>query len=223
MHRNQTLLLLALVVGLLQIAPPRSAAASSEDAEMRRKTEEVERLRQQLQRAEEDLKRLQSRESKPAEVAPPQAPVPAPAAAPPPSVPAPPVPALPPLQPGEVIDAGTLIGHFQADPAQAESRYRKQTFALRGEVLRFNPKLARRAYDVILVSPDPRVELVCSFGYEEPFRSVYTRERGRTLVARLGETSAQTLWRVGQTTVIRGRCAGLKDGVIHFTRCARVP
>ncbi len=130
-----------------------------------------------------------------------------------------PVAGLPPLKPDEIMDAAELVQQFKSDPPAADQRYRKKTFRVRGVIERFEPKLFIRKYDVLLESPDRFVRVVAVFDYPNDYKSIYTTQRGQTLVGKPAENKEVTLLRAGQTLVLQGRCKGARDTEIVFTGC----
>jgi hypothetical protein len=207
-------LLLALSFGV-GVATTRAQPARP-DGELRRKGEEVERLEEELRRARQELERLRKENQTLRQS-------PAPAAALP-SNPAPAVlPAdLPAIQETNSIPAGVLVEHFRADAAAADARYRDRVFLVTGEVVDFETALLGRTYSVRLHTPERLVRVVCRFNYVDKYRSVMTRDKGRTLVGRIDDRAARVLFRLGDQVVIRGRCQGMKDEEILLTGCGRV-
>jgi hypothetical protein len=86
-------------------------------------------------------------------------------------------------------------------------------------ISRFETKVARRNYEVVLESTDRAHPVVAGFAYLERYRAVYTRDHGQSLFARLGDREESALLRTGEVVVIQGRCLGLKNGAIQFDRC----
>ncbi|HYT59537.1 MAG TPA: hypothetical protein VEL06_05170 [Haliangiales bacterium] len=126
---------------------------------------------------------------------------------------------LPPLKPDEIMDAAELVQQFKTDPPAADQRYRRKTFRVRGVIERFEPRLFVRKYDVLLESPDRFVRVVAVFDYPNDYKSIYTTQRGQTLVGKPAENKEVTLLRAGQTLVLQGRCKGAHDTEIVFTGC----
>ena len=185
--------------------------ANSSDAAIRRKLEEIERLKSDLLKAEQELRRLQPEVSSTAPVAPG---IPAGSVAPPLNL-----ADLPALTPETIVNVDTLAAHFRADRAAAEARYLKQTFIIEGNVTRFNPKVARRSYDLIFEPAERAPLVVAQFDYREHYRAVYTRDHGQSLYARINDRDESALLRIGDPIRFRGRCAGMKDGTVRLTRC----
>jgi len=197
------------------------APAPAQAAELQQKAEDVERLRQQLEQAQRELERLEveNRRLKAEQAAPPPARAGSPGAPARVSPPAPPLATLPPLAAGETVAASDLAGHFRQDPSGATARYAKRTFRVRGVVDRFDTKLLVRNYDVVLEVPDQAFTVVCQFNYVKEHRAVYTKERGRLLVARSGERGERLLLQVGQAVIITGKCGDAHDGQVVFRDC----
>ncbi len=222
-------LILVAVATALVLAPARLAAADDSAAELKRKQEEVERLKRELDKAQSDVKRLQKenqRLRKDEAATPPAAAQPGaaktPAAAPAAAVPpAKPIATLPPLGPDEMVELADLIGHYRTNPEAAAQRYHKKTFRIRGEVSRFDVKTFRRSYDVFLVSPDPAVRLVCEFNYaaDNNTSSVYTAKRGSELVRSMTRGTTFPILAIGDQVTIRGKCTGLEHGELVLSGC----
>lgn len=207
---------LAVSLILLLATPAFAADAASAETDLKRKQEEVERLKRELDKAQTDLNKTQSdlkklekeneRLRKEKTVLPP--PAKAPAA---PAQPVKPIATLPPLGSDELVEVAEWVGHFRADPAAAAQRYDKKIIRLQGEIAGFDAQMLGRTYEVLLVSPDPALRVVCKFSYlEQDWRSVYTQDRGRKLVRTSQRGGEKVLLEVGQTVTFKGRCLGLK-------------
>jgi hypothetical protein len=210
------------------------------DEEFRRKADEVQKLKQDLARRESELKRLreendrlhrdaeQRRAREAADLARRNAeletlkeenqrlarerkPIP----------PSPPLETLPELQADAVVEARDIVLYYRADLAAAEQRFKKRTFRIRGAIERFEPRMFMRRYDVLLESPDKSVSVVCKFTYAEGWTAVYTKDRGRDLVAKEGPSETR-LMKAGDTVTLRARCEGLKGSELEFSRCEQV-
>jgi type II secretory pathway pseudopilin PulG len=166
--------------------------------------EEVERLRQENER----LRQEQPRPDRAAVVSPAAGEL----------KPVTPIQNLPPLTAGAVVDVDELVGHFLTEPASAARRYADQTFRVKGAVDRFDRALVAREFSVILASPDRATAVKFKFNYVDQYHRVFTAKDGRELVARHAPGSETTLLIVGDTVVLGGRCHGLKDGTITFTK-----
>jgi len=197
-------------------------------AEARRQKEaEVQRLKQDLARAEAEAAKLNQAEDQPKNATTP------PAAA---SVtssdsttprggrPAPAKPAGDPLslKRDEIVDAAELVQQFKTDSAAAEERCQKKTFRVKGVIQRFEAKLFRRQYEVILQSPEKFMRVVLRFDYPDDYKSIYTIQNGQKLVGHPAENKEVTLMTVGDAVVFQGRCKGLRDAEIIFTGCKTV-
>ena len=207
---------MAVSLALLSAGPARLAdAQADQETELRRKTEEVERLKQELLRAQDQLKklkedneRLRQEQAKPPAAAAPVAPKPVT-----------PLDTLPPLQADGLVDAHELAGHYKANPAAAGQRYEKKALRVRGQVARFATRLFFREYEVVLESPGSAGPVVCKFNYIDKFATVYTKQAGQLLVGRSTAGAERKLFQLGETAVVRGKCAGLKDGLVTLTGC----
>jgi hypothetical protein len=200
---------------------PASARGRYQAEARKQKEEEIQKLKRDLARAEAEAARLKPDDGKP------ENPKRAPAeksneaAAGPQTGPSTtrPVSNLPALKPDEVVEVAELVRQFKDDPAGADQRYRKRKFRLTGIVERFEPKLFVRKYDVLLESPERFVRVVAVFDYPDDYRTVYTTQRGRTLVGKPAENKEVTLLQAGQTVVLQGTCQGARDTDIVFTGC----
>ncbi|MCL4180042.1 MAG: hypothetical protein KJ072_20125 [Verrucomicrobia bacterium] len=189
-------------------------AANTSDAAIRRKLEEIERLKSDLMKAEQELRRLQPKGS----AASPATPGTQPGLAAPSSG----LADLPALTPETIVGVDALAAHFRADRAAAEARYHQQTFSIKGNVTRFNPRVARRSYDLIFEPAERAPLIVAQFDYREHYRAVYTRDNGQSLFARISERDESLLFHTGDSILIRGRCAVMKDGTVRLTRCTTI-
>jgi hypothetical protein len=182
------------------------------DAAILRKLTEIERLKADLLQAEQELQLLRQGVQPPTLGS-------SPTATPAPILPPSSLAELPPLTPETVLALDELAAHFRSEPAAAQARYRQRTFVVQGRVSRFNPGFARRYYDLIL-EPAARAPLVVArCDYLDRYRAVFTRDNGQSLYARVGEREESLLLRTGDAIQFRGRCDGLKNGAIHFSRC----
>lgn len=199
----------------------------------RQKEQEIQKLKQDLARAEAEAARLNQANpagGRPGAERPPPADKPktssgpgrGPEAAPASPAPVSPLADLPPVKPDEVIDAVELVQQFKNDPAGADRRYRKKKFRVRGVVDRFEPVMFVRKYDVLLESPDRWVRVVASFDYPTDYRSVYAVQRGAVLVGKPAENKEVTLLKAGQTIVLQGTCKGARDAGVVMTGCELV-
>ena len=196
-------------------------------AEARQQKEaEIQKLKQDLARAEAEAAKLNQTEAQPK-----NEPTP-PAAAPVKSsdsttprgrTPGPAKPAgdLTPLKRDEIVDAADLVQQFKTDSSAAEQRCQKKTFGVKGVIARFEAKLFRRQYEVILESPEKFMRVVLRFDYPDDYKSIYTIQNGQKLVGRPAENKEVTLMTVGDAVVFQGKCKGLRDAEIVFTGCKR--
>ena len=198
-------------------------------AEARRQKEaEVQKLKQDLARAEAEAAKLNQSEAKPKNedrppvVAPVESPVSTPAVV---STPAPLKPVAverPTLKTDEVVDAADLIEEFKVDSAAANERCKKQTFRIKGVVERFETKLVLRKYDVVLKSPENFLRVVLRFDYPDEYKTIYTIQKGQKLVGHPAANKEVTMMTVGDSVLFQGTCKGLKDEEIIITGCKRV-
>jgi hypothetical protein len=215
------LLSLVCMWGVLEASSLNAAEPAADSEALRQKNEEIERLRKELDRAERERDQLRS-DNERLRREPPRATPPAPAPLPEPK-PVTPIAGRPPLTTDTPVDTEDLVGHFLTEPAAATRRYADQTFRVRGQVERFNRSMVAREFVVLLTSPDSKHTVRCRFNYVDRYRSVFLTHDGRRLTARHESGREETLLEAGQTVLITGRCQGLKDGTITFTRCALVP
>jgi hypothetical protein len=129
---------------------------------------------------------------------------------------------LPPLKPDDILDANELVEQFKSDPPGADRRYRKKTFRVKGVVERFESRLFVRKYDVILESPDRFFRVVAAFDYPNDYRAVFSTRGGKTLVGKPAENKEVTLMQAGQAVMLQGTCKGARDAQIVFTGCALI-
>lgn len=182
-------------------------------AELRRKAEEVERLKNELSRAQTELKQLkQDNERLRTERA---QMVPAPA----PAKPSKPLVEVPPVKRDDVVDVRDLVLYYKTDPAAADARFKKKTFRITGTVERFNAKMFLRKYDVVLESPEKAIKVTGSFDYADNFNAVFTKERGQSLVALVGPNGEMNLMKVNDAVTLRGTCQGLSGPYVDFSGC----
>jgi hypothetical protein len=193
----------------------------------RQKEAEVKKLKEDLARAEAEAAKLNQAEDRPRNATTP--PATAPVKSSDSSTPRgnTPVPAKPtgdqsPLKRDEIVDAAELVQQFKTDSTAAEAWYQKKTFRVKGVIQRFEAKLLRRQYEVILESPEKFMRVILRFDYPDDYKSVYTIQNGQKLVARPAENKEVTLMTVGDAIVVQGRCKGLRDAEIVLTGCKTI-
>ena len=190
----------------------------------KQKETEIQKLKQDLARAEAEAARLDQNEGPPRlKSSTPTGPSGPPARLVTREEPAKPAAELPPLQPGETVDVAGLVQQFKNDPSGTELRYRKKIVRVQGVIERFEPRMFLRKYEVLLASPDRFVRVIAVFDYPDDFKTVYTRQRGQTLVGKPAENKEVTLMQSGQTLLFQGRCKHARDAEIVFTGCSIIP
>ncbi len=193
----------------------------------RQKAAEIQKLKQDLARAEAEGAKLNQTEAElQKETIPPAtARVKSPDSTTPRGTrpePAKPAVQLSPMKRDEIVDAAELVQQFMTDSAAAEALCQRKTFRVRGVIQRFEAKLFRRQYEVILESPEKFLRVVLQFDYPDDYKSIYTTEQGQKLVGRPAENKVVTLMQVGDAAVFQGRCKGLRDTEIVFTGCRTI-
>jgi len=147
----------------------------------KQKEKEIQKLKQDLARAEAEAVRLGQGVGQPESktLAPPEQSVNSTAPGAAADAPPKPVAQLPPLKPDEIVDAAGLVQQFKNDPSGAQRRYRNKVFRVKGVIERFEPKLFIRKYDVIFESPDRFVRVVAAFDYPGDYRTCSQLSAGR--------------------------------------------
>jgi hypothetical protein len=207
-------------LGLLAVSPWRLAAQDtvtipkSRLEELERKEAELDRLKGDLSKAKGEKAQLQKQyEEVAAKVAA------LPPAAPAPVYVSPPMAALHPLSAGDVVDARDLANHYRADVSAADRRYRKRTFQVRGEIVRFEKPLLTRNYKIVIQSADRQISVMCDFYPPDSYQAVFTVKGGSQLVATLPGQNRVTLASIGDQVVIQGQCRGLGDSAVKLADC----
>src|SRR6266540_2530326 len=116
---------------------------------------------------------------------------------------------LPPLTASDVVDAKDLVLYYKSHAVAADQRFRKKTFLIKGVADKFEAVRFMRRFEVLLDSPDNSIRVVCKFAYANKWNAVYTKERGRSLVAKEGPSELKLL-KIGDVVNTRGRCEGMK-------------
>lgn len=124
---------------------------------------------------------------------------------------------LPPLAKGETVDALDLAGHYRADAAAADARYRKKVFKVKGEIVGFDKPLVTRNYHVHLRAADRLMRVVCAVVPPEKFSAVFTTKNGTVLTGVLKNGARIQLARLGDTVVVEGRCSGLDGQAVEMS------
>ena len=148
-----------------------------------------------------------------------QAPAPAPAAVPAPAHVSPALSTLDALKDGEVVSAIDLANHYQQDRATADQRYHKRSFAVQGEIERFEKSAFSRSYSLIMKTGGSNLKVICEVYPPEPYTAVFTASQGSQIVGVFGE-NRKTLASADSVAVARGECKGLKGSTIVLKSCA---
>jgi len=194
----------------------------------RQKDAEVQKLKQDLARAEAEAAKLNRAEPQPKnEEAPPAAAqVQSSVSTPQSGLTAAPVkPAAvdrPSLKIDGVLDAADLIDEFKMDSAAANERYQKKAFRIKGVVERFETKLFLRKYDVVLKSPEKFLRVVLRFDYPDEYKTIYAIQNGQKLVGHPAANKEVTMMTVGDSVLFQDTCKGLRDEEIIITGCKKV-
>lgn len=212
-----TLLLCILLAGLILPARAQDTVSipKSRLEELEKKEAELEKLRNQLNHE----KPVPSSGQAPvkAEAA---GTIPAnPAAAPGPALTSPVPSTLPDLQPDEVVSAIDLANHFQQNRAGAERRYQKRSFALQGEIERFEKSAFGRSYRLIMKTANSNLKVICEVYPPRQYTAVYTASEGAEMVGVSGENRT-VFARAGSVAVIHGECKGLEGSAVVLKGCA---
>ena len=217
-------LAVTLVAGVF--APP-AIRAADEDAQVKRTEEQVQQLRRELEKKElelrkkeQDLQQLKQENQRLRKQKTPATVIVTNIASPAPARPVTPLAGLPPLGENEQVEAHDLTGQFAADPAAAATRYHGKVIRVHGRVGHFGTSLITRNYQVVLDGPAAGGPVaMCAFNYVDKYRSVFTHDHGRTLVARSEGGAEQALLNVGDTVVIQGTCKSFQDGEVSLSGC----
>jgi hypothetical protein len=122
------------------------------------------------------------------------------------------------LKDGDIIEAATLMAHYQEQPDAAKSRYHQRTLLVSGEVAAFGHIMMTRRFTILLKTPGNEQKVVCEFSVPQSYTAIYTTKAGSELVGSAGKSEV-LLARLGQTVVIRGRCKGLRGGMVTLSQC----
>jgi len=180
---------------------------------------------EELQRAEEELKKLKAEEAKPRRPAEPEIQKeqaePVTRRAPEPKVMrvSPQMATLPALKTEETIDAIDLVNHYRADAAAADRRYLKKKFLVRGRIAAFEKRLFVREYRIIFRTEDQDIRLMCTVFPPEDYKAVFKSHNGSELTGLMPDESRVPLAKIGDTVVVAGDCHGLRDNIVVMTGC----
>lgn len=186
--------------------------------ELEKKEAELEKLRNQLN-PPKPVQTGQTELKAPPTIVNGQAPTPALTSVPEPVHVAPAISTLPALKDGEVVSAIDLANHYQQDPAAAQQRYHKQSFAVQGEIERFEKRAFARSYSLIMKTGGSNLRVVCEVYPPEPYTAVYTATHGSEVVGMYGEQK-KVLARANSVALARGECKGLEGSEIVIKGCA---
>ena len=126
---------------------------------------------------------------------------------------------LPALRKDEVVSAIDIANDFQQDRAAATQRYVKRSFAVQGEIERFEKRAFGRSYSLIMKTGSSNLKVVCEVYPPEPYTAVYTAVHGSQIVGVFGE-NRKTLAKADSIAVARGECKGLEGSTIVLKGCA---
>lgn len=216
----------AMISGAQAEDPPVTVPAAELKA-LQEKAAEVERLKAQLQKAEQELNSLKSNPAAPApkpHVG--KAPLWVPPAAlqamtnePPPR----PLVELPPLGRETVLTVRELISYFESDPAAAAKRFRGQAVVVRGIVTDVRKSMFQAQYELNFRQLDSPLRVTAVFRPPAEFTRVFATEDGQEMVG-LGHGIRTVFARVGADLTVQGTCEGLESGAIRLSGCAyRIP
>lgn len=132
---------------------------------------------------------------------------------------APPMNTLPPLSKGALVDAMDLAGHYRADAAAADARYRKQIFKVKGEIIGFEKPMMTQNYHILLRGADRQMRVLCVVTPPEKYRAVFTTQGGTVLTGSVGNGGRLPIARIGQMATVEGRCRGLDGLVVELSGC----
>jgi hypothetical protein len=135
--------------------------------------------------------------------------------------PTPPAAQLPALQAGEAVSVFDLVNHYRADTAAADARYRKRPFQVRGVVRRVDDGMFSRRVEVWLESPDAALPVAVIWMVPDDYPSFFTKEGGQRLVGRFsngGRQYERALLVAGKECTFAVRGGGLEHGRLELTR-----
>ena len=190
--------------------------SQGEKKQLKQEKEKAEAERLQLQKTKDEAEKRAAAQSKVAAEA--KAAAAAQMKAPPAYVP-PPMASLPPLKEGEVTSAMDLMGHYVADARAAAERYEKKRIAVEGEIIGFSKPMFVRPYKIELKTGDALKKVFCTLNPPAEYRAVYPAKNGMVLVGLTSRQAEVTLFKVGQTVVIEGKCTGADDSGVYLSGC----
>lgn len=182
-------------------------------------TDENQRLRQELERAQQQIRQLQDENTRLRGT---RAPAIAPAAvSAPPAAGATPVSVtvitMPPLAEGETVTVDQLLADYRQSTLAADSRYKGRRFLVRGTVEQIEKIFAMLQFEVSFRGEDPlaRVRTRLSFpGVSDVRQTPDLRE----LYGRKPFKAERLLLRSGEEFAFEGECEGLDNGVLRFRK-----
>lgn len=192
--------------------------SQDEKEQLKQEKEKAEAEKQQLEKAKAEAEKKAAAESKAAAEAKAAA-VAAQAKAPPAYAP-PTMSSLPPLKAGEVVSAMDLMGHFAADPRAAAERYKGRRITVEGEIAGFGKPMFVRPYKLHLKTGDPLRKVFCTLYPPDEYKAVYPARNGTVLVGLTTREAEVTLFKVGQTVVVEGKCTGADEAGVSLGECA---
>ena len=192
--------------------------SQGEREQLKQEKEKAEAEKQQLQKAKDEAEKKAAAESKAAAeakatAAAVQVKAPLPYAAPP-------MASLPPLKEGEVVSAMDLMGHYAADARAAAGRYEKKRVTVEGEIVGFSKPMFVRPYKIHLKTGDAVKKVFCTLYPPDQYKAVYPAKNGMVLTGLTSREAEVTLFKVGQTVIVEGKCTGADDTGVHLGGCA---
>ena len=186
--------------------------------ELRRKSDEIEKLRSELSAARDEAQKV----VRSAELSGGHLSATVEKAGRTPAKPMMPISALPDVNASDVVPADEIAHYYSADPRSSDLRFRKKTFRVQGKIERFEERGFVRKTVVILDSPDRSLRIFCEQPFAEEFSAVFSTKGGQVLVGVTSSRREVRLMEVGEAVIFEGKCAGLQNRGIVFSQCERV-
>ncbi len=128
----------------------------------------------------------------------------------------------PPLQPGEVLSVDELTARFAANELAADARYRGHLLRVRGEVDHFAPPLFGTTFKVFLKGPTRLRQVECEVKLPGSHNPELRNGPTGQLYVKPPFKDPVLFLKAGQTVVIEGACAGVRDNRVLLEKCKRV-
>lgn len=128
---------------------------------------------------------------------------------------------MPPLAEGETVTVDQLLADYRQSTLAADSRYKGRRFLVRGTVGQIEKVFVVLQFDVTLRGQDPLARARTRMTFPG-ISDVRLTPDQRELYGRKPFKAERLLLRLGEEILFEGECEGLDNGVLHFRKAQPV-